>query len=121
MKKKISLLLFVLSVVIFLVYLVYTKGSFDYHIAQFLGYLFYWSIDLFILSLFALILDNKKYKIWLSITSVYFFISVILAYSVGDGNGAIISFDGKDLTWILSGLYSFISVIYFIIQYFKKK
>lgn len=121
MKKITSLILLVLSVGIFSWYSSYTKGSFDYHVAQFVGYLFYWSITLFIVSLFALILDNRRYKIWLLITSIYALISILIAYGTGDGNGAIISFDGKDLTWFFAGLYSFISIIYFLPQFFKNQ
>jgi hypothetical protein len=121
MKKIISLLLLLLSVGIFFWYSFYIKKSFDYQIAQFIGYLFYWSVTLFIVSLFALVLNKKKYKIWLLATLVYVFISILIAYETGDGNGAIISFDGKDLTWFFVGLYSFISIIYFIVQFFKNK
>jgi hypothetical protein len=122
MKKIISLLLLLISVGIFCWYSSYTKQwPFDYHIAQFVGYFLYWSIALFFVSLFAFVLNNKKYKIWLLITSVYVFLSILIAYMVGDGNSAIISFDGKDLIWIFIGLYSFVSIIFFIILLFKNK
>src|SRR3989344_5646499 len=117
MKKIVSLILLVLSVGIFSLYSFYTKESFDYHTAQFIGYLFYWVATIFLVSLFASVLDNKKYKIWLLITLIYVLLSVFIAYTTGDGNGAIISFDGKDLTWFTAGLYSLISIIYFLIQF----
>jgi len=121
MKKLISFLFLVLSVGIFWGYSSYVKGSFDYHVAQFIGYLFYWSVALFLVSIFALVLDDKKYKWWLSITGIYVVISIFIAYATGDGNGAIISFDGKDLTLFFAGLYSIISIIYFIVQFFKNR
>lgn len=121
MKKIISLLLLVLSIGIFFWYSSYTKGPFDYHVAQFVGYLFYWSVTLFFVSLFAFVIDGIKYKKWLLITGIYVLISILIAYETGDGSGAIISFDGKDLTWFFAGLYSFISVVYFIVQFFKNR
>ena len=121
MKKIISLLSLVLSVGIFFWYSSYTKGPFDYHVAQFVGYLFYWSVALFLVSLFAFILDTKKYKIWLLLTAIYMAISILIAWGTGDGNGAIVSFDGKDLTWVFAGLYSFVCIVYFIVQFIKTK
>ena len=122
MKKIISLLLLVLSGVIFYWYSSYTRQwPFDYHVAQFVGYLLYWSVALFVVSLFAFMLDNKKYKIWLLVTVVYVALSILFSYETGDGNNAIVSFDGKDLTWIFTSLYSLISIIYFIVQFFKNR
>ncbi|OGI90690.1 hypothetical protein A3A95_02280 [Candidatus Nomurabacteria bacterium RIFCSPLOWO2_01_FULL_39_18] len=121
MKKIISFSLLLLSVGIFLGYSSYTKGPFDYNTAQFIGYLFYWGVVLFIVSLFAFVLDTKKYKIYSLITLVYVLISILLAYETGGGSGAIVSFDGKDLTLFFAGLYSFISIIYFIVQLFKNR
>ena len=120
MKKIISLLLFLILVGIFFWYSSYTKQwPFDYHIAQLVGYLLYWSIALFLVSLFALVLNKRKYKIWLLITAIYVIIAVLIAYSVGGGNDAIVNIDGKLLTWYLAGLYSFVSVIYFIVLIFQ--
>lgn len=121
MKKIISLVLLLLSVGIFFWYSSYTKGPFDYHVAQFVGYLFYWSVALFVVSLFALTLNGKKYKIWLLATGVCVIASVLIAWGTGDGNGAIISFDGKDLTWFFAGFYSLVCIIYFIVQFIKRK
>ena len=121
MKKTISFFLFILSAGIFWGYSSYTNGQFDYQVAQFIGYIFYWSVALFIISLFAWILNNKKYKIFSLISLVYILLAVLLAYEAGDGNGAIVSFDGKDLTIIFAGLYSFVSIIYFIVQFFKNR
>ncbi len=120
MKKKLSLSLLVSSVVIFLGYTYYIKTAFDYDTVQFVGYLFYWSVALFVVSLLALGINDKKYKIWLLITCIYVLFSLLLASAAGSGNGGIISFDGKDLTWILEGIYFIISIIYFLVQYFKK-
>ncbi|MFZ2621280.1 MAG: hypothetical protein WAX85_03195 [Minisyncoccia bacterium] len=121
MKKIVSSLFLVMSVGIFVWYSHYTKGSFDYDTAQFVGYLFYWSVSLFIVSLFALVADNKKYKIWVLFTLIYVPISILIAYETGNDGGAIISFDGKDITLFFAGLYTLISIIYFLIQFFKNR
>ena len=121
MKKIAPFGFLVLSIGIFLGYSSYIQGPFDYHVAQFIGYLFYWSAALFIVSLFATILDTRKYKTWLLVTSIYVLISILIAWGTGDGNGAIISFDGKDLTWFFAGLYSIVSIVYFIAHYFERR
>ena len=128
MKIKISFGFLLFSVLLFLCLYIYTEtnlfnsgGYFNYHISNFLGYLFYWSITLFVISLFALSLDQKKYKMWGLFTFIYVLISILIAYGVGDGNGAIVSFDGKDLTWFFAGLYSLASIIYFAVQHFRKR
>ena len=122
MKKIISLLFLLLSVGIFFWLSSYTtKWPFNYHISEFVGYLFYWSITLFVVSLFAFILDQKGYKIWLLLTGIYTVVSILIAWSVGDGNGAIISFDGEMITWFLAGLYFLVCIIYFIVQFSKRK
>ncbi len=121
MKKIISLSLFILSLAIFFWLSSYTnEWPFNYHVSEFVSYLFYWSSVLFIVSLLALTLNQKKYKIWLFVTIIYIAISVLIAWATGDGNGAIVSFDGELTTWFLIGLYSLISIIYFIAQFFKE-
>jgi hypothetical protein len=119
-KKIVSIFLFLGSISMFFLISNYTKNFFDYHIAQNMGYVFYWVTALFLLSLLAYGLQYKKYKLWLCISTVYTAASLLVAYKVGDGNGTILDFDGKLLTLIFIGLYSFISIIYFIVQFFKK-
>ena len=74
-----------------------------------------------ILSLLTFKLDTKKYRIWLIISLVLSAISIFFAYAAGDGNGAIVDIDGELITWFFVGLYSFISIIYFIVQFFKNR
>ena len=127
MKKKISLVLLFLSILLFSTLYVYSEtnlinqGSYDYHIDDFFGYIFLWSFVLFVLSLLAFKLDVTKYKIWLLISIIISLVSVLLAYEAGDGNGAIVDIDGELITWFFTGLYSFISIIYFIIQFKNRK
>lgn len=126
MKKIISFIFLFLSVLLFLITYLYTEtnlineaGYFNYHIGDFLGYLFFWFLVLFIFSLLALKLDQVKYKIWLLLSVITAFTAVLFAYGVGGGNGAIIDIDGELVTWFFLGLYSLISIIYFTVQFFK--
>jgi len=121
MKKIFSAITFVLSCVLIFVISYYPQWPTDYRNAELLGYVFWWLVTMFILSLFSFILETKKYKIWLSITLLFSILSVCWAYRIGDGSGSLISFDGEMTTWLLIGLYSIISIIYFIIQFFKKR
>ena len=120
MKKIISIIFLFLTVGIFLGYSSYTKTSFDYDFSQFIGYLFYWSLDIFLVSLVALSLNKKQYKLWSLFTTISALLSIVIAYKIGGGNSGIVSFDGKDATWFFAGLYSFASIIYFIVQYLKR-
>jgi len=122
MKKKTSISLLVLSILIFLGLNNYSDSiNYNYHIDALIGYLFFWIFVLFIFSLFAFILNDKKYKIWLIIGIIISILSILIAYGVGDGNGAIVDIDGELITWFFAGLYSFISIIYFIVQFFKNR
>lgn len=127
MKKKTSLVLLFLSILLFATLYAYTEtnlinpnGYFNYHVSDFIGYIFLWSLTLFILSLLAFKLDVKKYRIWLIVGVIVSVISILMAYAAGDGNGAIVDIDGELTTWFFVGLYSFISIIYFIVQFLKK-
>lgn len=121
MKKIVSVILFVLSLGIIFSSEYYTIWPFNYHIAEFIGYVVIWFVVLFIVSLFALVLENIKYKKWFSLSVVFTLLSIFIAYKIGDGNGGILSVDGELMTWFLSGLYSFISLIYFIVQFVKNR
>ncbi len=88
---------------------------------QNIGYVFYWSAVLFLVSLLASFLEEKKYKIWLYLSVTYIVLSLLVAFNVAGGNGMILSFDGKLLTWFFAGLYTFISIIYFIVQFIKNR
>ena len=128
MKQRTSSVFLFLSILLFLAIYTYTEtslinkdGYFNYHISDFMGYLFFWSFTLLILSLLAFKLDINKYKIWLIISLVVSTISIFLASVTGDGGGAIVSFGGEDLTWFFAGLYSFVCIVYFIVQFLKNK
>lgn len=119
MKKIISLSILIISAILFIWLKYYGElPSYNYHIAYVVEYLFYWGLALFVLSLFAFALNNKKYKIWFLITIPFAFLSILFAYDT-DLNDVL--FSGQYVILWLIGLYSFFSIIYFIIQFFKNK
>jgi predicted small secreted protein len=119
MKKIIFLILLVLSIASIFYVNQYEVWPYNYHVANLIEQLSLWIVVLFIINIFAISLDIKKYKIWLIISIIFAGASLLLAYNTGDGNGAIVSFDGEMQTWFLSGLYSVVSIIYFVFQYLK--
>src|SRR3989338_3985828 len=127
MKKKTSLVLLFLLILLFSTLYAYTEtnlinqGGYNYHVCDFIGYVFLWIFMLFILSLLAFKLDINKYKTWLIISLIISAVSIFFAYAAGDGNGAVVDIDGELTTWFFVGLYSFISVVYFIVQFFKNR
>ncbi len=121
MKKKIALVFLFISGLIYLFEYSYTNNSFNYHIDQFVGYIFVWSVSIFVLSILGYKLSDQKYRMW-SVTSIGLgTLSVFLGYLIGDGTPGMLNFDGESINLILVGLYSTISVFYFLYQYFKGK
>lgn len=121
MKKIVSIVLLILVLGTYLSFTSYIKGVFDYHIAQLISYILIWLTTLFVISIFASSLGDINYKFWLLISSVLTLLSLLIAYNIGDGNGAIISTDGKLATWFFAGLYSVVSIIYIIVNYINIK
>src|SRR3989344_5727892 len=102
MKKTTNLTFLFLTILLFFSLYVYTEttiinqnGYFNYHTSNLLEYIFFWSLTLFIFSLFTFKLDIYKYKIWLMTSIPTSFASIIIAYMVGDGNGTIIDINGE--------------------------
>jgi succinate-acetate transporter protein len=119
MKKIISLSILVITIILFMWLKYYGESSsYNYHVAYIVEYLFYWGIALFILSLFAFLLKRAKYKIWFLVTIPFIILSIFFAYNIDNHD---ILFNGQYVTlWFIS-LYSFISIIYFIVQFVKEK
>ena len=119
MKKLISVLILIVSVLLFIWLIYYGElPYYNYHLAYVAEYVLYWGVTLFILSLFAFVLNDKKYKLWFLITIPFVILSILLAYDT-DMHDAL--FSGQYvILWIIS-LYSITSLIYFIIQFFKNR
>lgn len=119
MKKIYSLSALLVSVILFMWLYYYDKSfSYNYHVANVIEYFFYWSTALFVLSLLAFVLNNTKYKIWFFVTIPCAILSVLIAYDI---DGHDIFFNGEYITFWLISFYSFISIIYFIVQFLKNK
>lgn len=120
MKKYIPLLLFLVTVGY---YIVLSYSKFEIYNDVFFDLLqsiLLWLVSFLFLSIFSAVLSDKKYKIYLLITLVYSLITLGISYGVGDHGGWAISFSQSVVVlWYISA-YSFISLIYFIVQYFKK-
>src|SRR5690349_7757134 len=118
MKKMISSCVLVVSFLLFAWLRYYGElPSYNYHVAYVVEYLFYWSIALFVLSLFASVLSDVKYKIWFFIAIPFLFVSILGAYNT---DGHDILFSGQYVILWSIILYSFISIIYFTVQFLKK-
>lgn len=79
-----------------------------------------WVLILIPLSLLALSLIDKKHKFWLKFTGIFFAVSMVLVFISPEYDSGIVGFDRELVNWFFAGLYSFVSIIYFIVQYFKK-
>ncbi len=120
MKKIFSFVFFVLALASISYTYKYEHWPYNYHVANFLEQLSLWLLLVFMFSLVSFILDYKNYKIWSILTVLWIILSLFLSYKIGDGSGTIISTDGEMITWYLIGLYSIVSIFYFITQYLKK-
>lgn len=97
------------------------QTSYDYYTSELLGYIFWWSTTLLILGSISVFIKDYFYKKWLIVSSIIALLSIIFAYKNRRGSGGILSFDGELITFTIIGLYSFISIIYFIVQFVKNK
>jgi len=91
-------------------------------LADVMQYPFVWFLEVFILSLFALILNDQKYKFWIKFTGVSFLVGMFfVSISPETARGIMLNPDKESVNWIFAGLYSLISVIYFIVQFMKNR
>jgi len=126
MKKKFLSLMFVLSLLTLGFLYLYTEtnfiqSSYDYYTSELIAYIFWWFSALFVLGLVGLLVRDYLYKIWIGASIVVASLSLIFAYINRRGGGGILSFDGELITFIMIGLHSFISLVYFVVQYFKSR
>jgi len=81
---------------------------------------FVWSLALIPLSLLSLTLSDKKHKFWLKFTGIFFVVSMVLVFLSPEYDSGIVGFDRELMNWFFAGLYSVVSMVYFIVQYFRK-
>lgn len=80
-----------------------------------------WFVLLIILSLFALTLSDQKHKSWLKFTGIFFAVSMVIVFMTPEYGSGIVSIDRELTNWFFAGVYGFISIIYFIIQFVKNR
>lgn len=123
MKKKTIIFNFLLIGFSFLTMLpcdktLYCEGKFSIYV----GYPLLWFLVLVPISLLALTLNDEKHKFWLKFTGIFFVVSMIIVFLMPEtARGIMLNPDRETTNWFFVGLYLFISIIYFVVQYFKKK
>src|SRR3989344_9377488 len=120
MKKTTSIFLISLSLIFYWL-ISYIRYNIDDKLFYFLQCIFIWTLCITILNIIAFILNDYKYKLYIIVTGIYSVLSLVIAYNMGDRGSTIPSFDMGILTIFFIGLYSLISIIYFIIQFFKNR
>lgn len=80
-----------------------------------------WVLLLIPLSLFALILGDQKHRFWMKFTGVFFVISMLFVYIMPEYDPGIVSLDRELTNWFFVGLYSVVSIIYFMVQFMKNR
>lgn len=121
MKKKITISLLAVALVLFLLTSNYFEQIFGSKVIDYLVYPFLWSLLIFIVSIFAISLNDQKHKTWLKFTGIFFVVSMFLVFRSPEYDGAIVSFDRESVNWLLASVYSIISIGYFIVQFIKNR
>lgn len=122
MKKKVVLSAFLLLGFSFLLLLPCDKDLYCHgYMTGNLQYLIVWFLSFTLLSLLGLIVNDQKHKFWLKFTAIFSALSVLIVYMTPEYGSGIVSIDRELTNWLLAGLYSFISVVYFITQFVKNR
>ncbi len=121
MKKKFILIVILLFIVDMLLSLpCHDKLVCTGLLADYLAYPGLWFLFLIPISILALSLNDQKHKFWLKFTGIFFVVSMIMVFAMPENAGGMLEFDRELMNWFTFGLYSIISIIYFLVQYFKK-
>ncbi len=123
MKKKFILLTLVLLIGSFSLFLPCDKDLYCHgYFSEVMQYPFVWFLALVPLSLFALTLKDEKYKFWIKFTGISFIIGMFFVLiSPETARGIMLNPDKELVNWFFAGLYTFISIIYFIVQFIKNR
>ena len=122
MKKKFILLPILLLALVFIFSLPCDKYlTCEGNAMNILQYPGLWFLILIPLSIFSLILNDQKHKFWLKFTGIFFLISMFIVFLTPEYGTGIVSIDRELTNWFFVGLYSFISIVYFIVQFFKNR
>ena len=115
MKKKFIGITVLFFLILFALTSSYADKLFGYRVVDNIAYIFFWSIILIPLSIFALTLNDQKHTFWLKFSGIYFAISMFIVFLTPEYGSGIVSIDRELTNWFFVGLYSFISIIYFIV------
>ncbi|MCX6752687.1 MAG: hypothetical protein NTZ87_04300 [Candidatus Nomurabacteria bacterium] len=123
MKKKFIILPIFLLILVFVVSLPCDKQlTCSGPLSNYVNYPGLWFLVLIPLSLLALTLNDRKHKFWLKFTGIFFAISMFFVFLIPEtARGIMLNPDRESANWFFVGLYSFISIIYFFVQFFKNK
>lgn len=122
MKKKFTFFTFTFFVLYFL-FLLPCHGNLvcEGPSIVYLGNIIIWVLILIPLSLFALVLNDEKHKSWLKFSTVFFVISMIIVFITPEYGSGIVSIDRELVNWFFAGLYTLVSILYFITQFIKQR
>lgn len=90
-------------------------------LSDILAYPGLWFLIWIPLTLLALTLNDQKHKFWLKFSGIFFAISMVLVFVTPEYGHGIVSIDRELVNWFFAGLYFSISIIYFIVQFFKDR
>ena len=121
MKKKFVIIAVFLFLFSFFLTSSLADKLFGYTIVDNIASVFLWTLVLIPLSFFALVLNDQKHKIWLKFTGIFFVVSMVLVFITPEYGHGIVSIDRELVNWFTVGLYSLVSVVYFITQFFKNR
>jgi hypothetical protein len=123
MKKKFVLLIILLLVVNFLLFLPCDKDLYCHGVlSKIVQYPFVWLVFITPLSLLALTLTDQKHKFWLKLTGIFFAIAMFFVSLMPEtARGIMLNPDKESTNWFFLGIYTITSIIYFIVQFFRKR
>jgi hypothetical protein len=85
-------------------------------------YPFVWFLALVPLSFLGLLVNDQKYKFWIKFTGISFLVGMFFVLiSPETARGIMLNPDKESVNWFFAGLYAFISIIYFIVQFIKNR
>ncbi len=122
MKKKIIFLSILLFIAGFLMMMPCDEQlSCNGPLSNYVGYPLLWFLVFIPLTLLALTLNDQKHKFWLKFTGIFFALSMFIVFLTPEYDPGIVSVDRELINWFFVGLYSLISITYFVVQFFKNR
>lgn len=122
MKKKVVLFAILYLILSLVLITDYFNNVFGNDFSKTISYPGLWSLSFLPLTLIGFKLNDKKYKFWAGFTVIFFTVSMFIVFSMPEtAGGLFLNPDRESTNWFFAGLYSFISLVYFRVQYLKQK